>query len=307
LAEVLERHWWGKPQVVAADLHEQPYHGQAQSDPAEVRRGKAKSGTTHFHSFATAFVIRHGKPLTLALHFVRAGESLAEVLEALKRRLDDLQIQVELWMADKAFCSVEALAWLDRRPLPYVPLVARGRNNPSSPMQALLQSRASRWARHTLRNSAGRSLSFDVAVVRRPAERSRGSDRTLPAVTLLYAVVGEQIRASGVRGRSPQAVYGLYRKRFGIETSYRQLEQGRLRTTSRSPVLRLLAVGLALLLANLWALCRWICSARPGPGRRKIQGGFQLKKLLRWITHVVNVKLHYQELIELPAPSAQRF
>ena len=34
---------------IALDLVELPYHGQSQCDSTEVRRGKAKSGTTHFH------------------------------------------------------------------------------------------------------------------------------------------------------------------------------------------------------------------------------------------------------------------
>ena len=43
-----------------------------------------------------------------------------------------------------------------------------------------------------------------------------------------------------------------YRGRFGIESSYRQAEQVRAPTTSRSPALRLLLVTISLLLPNLW-------------------------------------------------------
>ncbi|MGK7873639.1 MAG: hypothetical protein AB4426_10115 [Xenococcaceae cyanobacterium] len=59
-----------------------------------------------------------------------------------------------------------------------------------------------------------------------------------------------------------------YRLRFGIESSYRPINQARLRTSSRSPKLRLLAVAIAFLLRNLWALCCWITLSRPGSGRR---------------------------------------
>ena len=44
----------------------------------------------------------------------------------------------------------------------------------------------------------------------------------------------------------------MYRQRFGIETSYRQMNQVRARTTSRNPVIRLLFVGLAFILFNLY-------------------------------------------------------
>jgi hypothetical protein len=48
----------------------------------------------------------------------------------------------------------------------------------------------------------------------------------------------------------------LYRQRFGIETSYRQMNQVRARTTSRNPTLRLLLVGLAFILVNLYVALR---------------------------------------------------
>ena len=48
-----------------------------------------------------------------------------------------------------------------------------------------------------------------------------------------------------------------YRQRFGIETSYRQMEQARIRTSTRDPLLRLLYVGVALILRNLWAWLHW--------------------------------------------------
>ena len=52
----LKPSYWKKPQTVATDLVEIPYHGQAAQDPQEIRRGAAKQGTTHFHVFATDYV-----------------------------------------------------------------------------------------------------------------------------------------------------------------------------------------------------------------------------------------------------------
>ena len=44
----------------------------------------------------------------------------------------------------------------------------------------------------------------------------------------------------------------LYRRRFGIETSYRQKNQAKATTTSRDSVYRLLLEGLAYLLRQVW-------------------------------------------------------
>jgi hypothetical protein len=45
-------------------------------------------------------------------------------------------------------------------------------------------------------------------------------------------------------------VHETYRRRFGIESSYRQLHQARMRTGTRRPLLRLLDVAVALILRN---------------------------------------------------------
>lgn len=68
-------------------------------------------------------------------------------------------------------------------------------------------------------------------------------------------------------------LFELYRWRFGIETSYRQLHQVRARTSSRNPALRLLLVGLALLLVNLWVLLRrtWVQMTRYGERVRVVE------------------------------------
>lgn len=42
---------------IAIDLHDIPYRGQPALGPDEVRRGPAKSGITHFYSYATLAIV----------------------------------------------------------------------------------------------------------------------------------------------------------------------------------------------------------------------------------------------------------
>src|SRR3954463_14212137 len=48
-------------QDLAIDLTLIPCHGQPSGAPAEVYRARAKDGTSHFHAYATAYVIRKGQ------------------------------------------------------------------------------------------------------------------------------------------------------------------------------------------------------------------------------------------------------
>ena len=61
---------------------------------------------------------------------------------------------------------------------------------------------------------------------------------------------------------SPVAVRDLYRRRFGIESSYRQLGEVRPRTSSPDGVIRLLWVAIGLVLRNAWV---WANRAEPHP------------------------------------------
>src|SRR5512147_200369 len=48
-------------QRLAIDLTLIPYHGRPFRDPGEVYRARANDGTSHFHAYATAYVVRKGQ------------------------------------------------------------------------------------------------------------------------------------------------------------------------------------------------------------------------------------------------------
>jgi putative transposase len=244
--------------------------------------------------------------VTLALHYVRLEESLVSVLEALKSRLDELGVRVGLWLADRAFCCVATLRWFSQQPEAIVPMVARGCKSPLSASRILFASKQSYWDKYTMHSETDGDLTFDVAVVRRNSRPSRSRGKRLPPTTLVYAVVGKRLRRQ-LRRRSFHSLVETYRRRFSIESSYRQLNQARFRTSSRSPELRLLAVAIALLLRNLWALCQWMTLARSAPGRPTGESSFRFRTLLRWISRMIETRLALQTTIELPTPSTTSF
>jgi putative transposase len=286
-------------------LHQQPYYGTPQKE-TDLRAGEHKAGTNQFHTFATLYVMRNGRRVTLALHFVRGDESMVEVLSVLKAVLDEAGLRVGLWLADKGFASVQTLQWFSAQPAAFVPLPLNGRKDPPSATRALAALPQSCWRRHTMetRNHKER-ITFDVAVDRRPEEMSRSGKLKKPR-TLLYAVVGSSI-AARLAHLQPSEVTREYSRRFGIESSYRQVQQARGRTSSRSPLLRLLYFGIALLLRNLWILCCWMLSAHKGPGARPKRSRFTLEEFLRWLLHHLQSHLHFITELPLPAPSEMYF
>jgi IS4 transposase len=79
-----------------------------------------------------------------------------------------------------------------------------------------------------------------------------------------------------------------YRLRFGIESSYRQMNQARGRTSTRRPELRLLYAGIALVLRNEWVWLHFEVLSTPRRGGRAIRlERLRLREVLRWLIQVI--------------------
>src|SRR5262245_24916470 len=117
-----------RPQRVAIDLVLVPYHGGPMADPKEVYRSCAKSGTSHFHAYATAYVNYRGQRFTPALAVVERGEKLQGVLQRLLGRLAALGVSTRLVLLGRGFWGVGVLGYLQRARKPFLmPVVLRGR------------------------------------------------------------------------------------------------------------------------------------------------------------------------------------
>src|ERR687898_1630850 len=116
-------------QRLAIDLTLIPYHGQPFDDPAEVYRSQAKDGTSHFHAYATAYVIRKGQRYTVALTGVRKGESLKDVVQRLLQQAARVGIRPRLLLLDRGFYSVAVVRYLQAARHPFLmPVVCHGRS-----------------------------------------------------------------------------------------------------------------------------------------------------------------------------------
>lgn len=69
---------------------------------------------------------------------------------------------------------------------------------------------------------------------------------------------------------SPHTCKSRYRRRFGIECSYRQGRQVRIITNSMNPALRFFYLGLSLGLVNVWIALRWVFARQLGCGPRRV-------------------------------------
>jgi len=249
---------------IAIDLTLIPYHGECYEDEKEIVRSQAclcrqaKSGTTHFHGYATVSIVHANQRYVVALRYVEKGESMQEIVVWLLNRLKTLGIRIKRAYFDKGFCAVPVLKTLKRRKLSFIlPIPVRGK---SGGVRKLFGASASYKTTYTFNSPKHGKVEVEAIVVQK---YSKGRYKRKGARWFAYAVAGLP------KSVEPHQVFEMYRQRFGIESSYRQMNQVRARTTSRNPVIRLLLVGLAFVMFNLYIMSRQhiaIClknSARP--------------------------------------------
>jgi len=83
---------------------------------------------------------------------------------------------------------------------------------------------------------------------------------------------------------SPRQTRRLYRRRFGIESSYRCAGQVRGWTTSPNPAYRFVLLALSFVLLNVWMHLRWLFTQVPRRGRRGLDvRRFRLTRFAKFI------------------------
>jgi hypothetical protein len=274
---------------IAIDWHLVPYYGQPKNSRNELYYGMPKQGTSKFHAYATACITYHGERYTLALTWVRRHEKTTVALQRLIEQIRKLGLKIKHLLLDRAFFNVPVVAFLQREKLPFVmPVVIRGRTPKKGKKKKVtsglrwIKKQKAGWYSHTLKNGK-QQATLKVCLSYRTHRNRKDGKRVQNK--LLFA-------AWGVSG-SPVQIRELYRKRFGIEASYRQLRQARIYTCTRCPHLRLVFIAIALLLRNIWV---WIhdtmLTEGTGPSRTLHLERLRFKRMLDWIARLVVSLFH---------------
>lgn len=270
---------------VAIDFHLVPYYGTPHKSRNELYYGKPRQGTKHFHAYASACIVECGLRYTVALTWVRRHESMVKVIERLLAQIDKSGLKIRCLLLDRAFFNVPVAELLQQKRLPFLmPVMFRGRR-PKRPAKTGLhwiKRQSAGWYKHVLKNGK-KQVPISVCVGYR-RNRNR-KDRKQVKRKLLFGAW----RISG----SPTEIRERYRKRFGIETSYRQLRQARIYTCVKDPHLRLLFVAVALILRNLWIWVHETHLAEGGGENKTLRlERLRFKRMLDWLARAVVALLH---------------
>ena len=191
-------------------------------------------------------------------------------------------LKIGLVLLDRGFSSVEVIRSLQRARRPFVmPVVGHGRkaDYPSGPSgsNVFKAMKTSGWSTHTLRDGKKNKATVSICVKRARWEDRHGKRKR---ATWVYA-------SWGIAPKRGDWVKATHRRRFGIETSDRQMNQCRIRTTTKKFDVRFLDVAIGLLLRNLWVWLHHFVLSSPRCGCRRYNWELlRVDRMLLWLEEV---------------------
>ena len=235
----------------AIDIHGIPYHGGPYKDNKEIGRSKQKDGTTKFHMIATIYLIgKKRKRFTLAITFVPLGTTMREVVQTLLYLLKRCGITVGTLLLDRGFYSIEVVRLLMRLNIGFI-----------IPMKG-----------NRLKKKKG---SYRTTYLMKSVKDGKPISQLVGAVSVIRYNRGKRFKHHGAMqlcfiiwgiGLGLRSIAEAYRKRFGIESSYKLDKSIRPRTSSKNPAIRLFLFNTAAIIQNFWVVvklvfCKRICRA----------------------------------------------
>jgi putative transposase len=238
---------------LAIDFHDEPCYAQQEALRQVTCRGKAKQGTTHFIRTASAYVIWREVRLTLAVRYVLPEESTLDILKFLLAQVRNLNFSSKVLYLDKGFANGLVITYLTEQKQPTI--IACPLRGKTGGTRALCKGRRSYRTDYTFTDGTNAELALLATLVPDHTGRRRRKWLAFIVIHLDW---------------SPRKIYRRYRRRFGIECSYRLMRSVRAKTTSRNPTLRFFLLGIALIMLNTWVFLRWEFARKPGSGPRRV-------------------------------------
>jgi len=279
---------------VAIDLHDRPYYGKVPQAAGRWVRGPAKDGTTRFYRVATAYLMVKHLRVTLAVRFVLPTEDTVTILNDLLECVKTLGIRVARLFLDRGFGGIAVMKYLtDRKQPALIACTIRGKTGGT---RALCQGPRSYRTRYTFHGEDQAEFTADLAVCRVFTTAKRTGRLKRQVDWMIFILIHLDW--------SPRQARRQYRRRFGIESSYRCAGQVRGWTTSPNAAYRFLLIGLSFVLLNVWVHLRWLFTQVPRRGGRWLCTKlFELSRLVKFIIRAL--ERHYgcvQHIMALAPP-----
>ena len=260
------------PVDVSIDMHDIPFYSRV-LDMAYAVFSQYKRGTKKFNRLATLHCVVDGHRLTIGAEVATTGDGgNAPAVQRLLWRARRKGIRMSSITLDRGFHSVDVIQAVKatgiRMVMPAVKL---------DPVKEIIKKydagKREAISSHTITNSAGRSATYTLVILEREVLKKKKRAKMTPEDRKLaelhdkdarvkeHYVFATTMSLDWING-DPHRIAEFYRRRWGIENSYKSYEQMRPRTTSTDYSVRILIWFIPFLFYNIWALARFLAARR---------------------------------------------
>jgi 2-phospho-L-lactate guanylyltransferase (CobY/MobA/RfbA family) len=265
---------------VAIEFHDQPFYGKSEQAEGLWVGAEAKNGTTKVYRVATLYVIKNGHRLTLGIKFVLPDETAKEIVEYLLKQLRRVEIEARVVYLDRGFASIEITRYL--KSIKQTAIIACPIRGTTGGLKALCVGRKSYRTKHVFKSAFRGAEEAEMAMFKTFTISKKKGRKVRKVKWLAYILVGcdEKMSAKKVKEN--------YRKRFGIEASYRCARKVRGWTTSANTAYRFVLIGMSFLLTNIWQELQEQWTRKAQVGRRSWNWQkFRLKRFVNFLRKAI--------------------
>ena len=216
--------------------------------------------------------------VTLAVRFVVPEDDTVGVLSDLLKGVKRLKISCRRLFLDGGFAGVRVIRFLRKLHLrAVIACPVRGKQGGT---RALCHGRKSYRTSYTFHSPQHEKATAELAVCRVFTTAKRTGRHPRRADWMIFILLGLDW--------TPQQTPQQYRRRVGIESSYRCARSVSGWTTSNNPAYRFVLIALGFFLLNVWISLRWLVARRPRRGGRIMEEGhFRLRRVARFIARAL--------------------
>ena len=224
----------------------------------------------------------------MAIIGIKKSYTNVAIITYLLDKLDSLKLRIKRLYLDRGFYSASVIKWLMALDIPFI--IPAIKNGITGGINQYLKGKKSYKTSHTINKGKANEVVFPLWIV---CKYSKGKRNKHGIEYLAFVAYKVDVRLHYIAEE--------YRRRFGIETSYRLKNICRIRTTSKNTIIRLLYVGISFIIINIWIYLLWSKISKCRRGSRLVyQNLFNLKQMLAFLSNTVNRIYGVRETVYIP-------
>lgn len=255
---------------IAGDYHDEPFYGDPDSE--YIHKDRAKDGTNYFLRYITFCICVAGYRVKLGMKMLKKKENPLEWMRAWLERLLEIGLKIEWVLLDRGFYSILTCKMIDELGLDFLMAAKK-----TAPMKELVWEYYSKEIpshhEYTMKNVHDK---FKGMVIFATEDGNLNSfRRTCQNASFPTPKIIKKIWTyftNKLFPRDPHAclrmireIPGIYKSRWGIETSYKMIDKFHIPTSSKIPSTRYFLFIFQAVMYNCWVVTNLILTLHHFP------------------------------------------